>query len=257
MAAVPRGTHYAIDQNSPQWSHMRRGEHGIKLGASEVGAAAGLSNFTRPWQLWEKLMGFVPREEETPEPCKHGHLCEPLIAGMYRRYVVEKESMDLMVQEGGYSDAPDGLEKLYGSSADRLVRDVGTTGSVVRLAEFKAPWTRMPTSIRPEYEAQMQFQMYCYGVRECDFMAVKLDRNQPEKTPPSRVRVFLARVEYSQEYIDWLLPRLFLFSKSLIEKKKPSHDLYETIEKGFEPPPPLKIKETFVENGAFQICGEA
>lgn len=245
------GVHHDIAQNTKQWFHIRRGDHNVRVGGSEIGVILGVSLYAKPYSLWEKIIAqtdgtWENDEEESPPPCVHGNDCEPLIAGMYKHY------MECELAEGGYYQHQDSdLGELYGASPDRRV--LGPTGMTDYLLEIKAPYGRMYTFIKPEHMAQMQYQMWCSGLQRCDYLAVKLDPNEPERTIPSKIRVLLARVYRSDEYIAWMIPRLYYFSKCLILRKCPPRDLYESEEMGLVPAPKPRVEEVVIENGAWKL----
>lgn len=259
---VQPGVHHDIEQNTKQWFHMRRGEYNVRVGGSEIGVILGVSPWAKPYSLWEKIIAqtdgtWVNDEEDDPPPCVHGHDCEPLIAGMYRHYIIENNKSEaeqkLVMTDGGYYQHSDPeLGELYGASPDRRILNP-ETGEVERLLEIKAPYGRMYTHVKPEYMAQIQYQMWCSGVERCDFLAVKLDHDLPEKTIPSKIRVFLARVYRSEEYIKWMIPRLYFFSRCLILRQCPQRDLYDSEATGLEMPPKPRVEEVLVENGAWKL----
>jgi hypothetical protein len=244
---VRPGVFHDIEQNTDEWFHIRRGSYGVRVGGSEIGDILNVSGFAKPLAVYEKIIaqryGLWERDDESPPPCVHGHTCEPLIAEMYAR------AMKAVLAEGGYYRHSDqDLGELYGASPDRRI--LGPDGSVVGLLEIKAPYGRMYTHVKPGYMAQIQYQMWCSGLPTCDFLAVKLDHEQPEKTFPSRTRIYLARVWRSDEYIAWMLPRLLLFSKCIILEQPPPRDLYENEQMGYTPPPKPRVQEMEVETGA-------
>jgi putative phage-type endonuclease len=56
------------------------------IGASEVPALLGLSNYDSPWSLWARKVGLlVPAKTEETERQRLGHDLEPVIAGRFRR----------------------------------------------------------------------------------------------------------------------------------------------------------------------------
>ena len=248
------GVHHAIEQNTSAWFRMRRGNYDVRVGGSEIGVIVGVG-WAKPYSLYEKIVAQTDgtwgneEDEESPPPCVHGNTCEPLIADMYAHY------MKADLGDGGYYQHPDpDLGELYGASPDRRI--LGPDGEPVALLEIKAPWGMMHTAIKPEYMAQIQYQMWCSGLGMCDFLAVKLDQVNPEKTFPSRIRVFLARVSRSEEYIAWMMPRLFLFSKCLILRQCPERGLYDNEAMGKEVPPKPRVTETLVETSAWRVQAE-
>lgn len=280
--AIAPGQFHNIQQTSPEWFHIRRGEYGVRLGGSEVGFAVGVSPWTKPFQLYDEIVAkeegtWVSDPDDDKSALNHGNDCEPLIAGMYDYYVLgdgrvpEKDKNDIdegappkplpprqfTLSEGGYYQHSDEyLGELYGASPDRRIMSKAT-GKVEHLLEIKAPYGRMHVCVKPEYMAQMQYQMWCSGLDQCDFLVIKLDQQLPEKTIPSKIRVFYAHVPRSEAYIKWMLPRIFYFSRCLILRQRPARDLYENEMTGFDPPPHVDVEEVIVPNGAWRLQGEA
>jgi hypothetical protein len=178
------------------------------------------------------------------------------------------DKMDLKLRPGGYyrhSDAD--LGQFYGASPDRLVLSRGADidgvplGDVCALLEIKAPFVRMYTDVAPHYMAQMQFQMWVSGVPLCYYLAVKLRHDKreeqgtgrgPRSTPPGETRVFLGLVHYSPEYAAWMIPRLFFFTRCLVERTKPPTNLYESEAAGYEAPPAPRVELINVPDGAWR-----
>lgn len=256
------GVHHDIEQNTKQWFHIRRGDYNVRVGGSEIGVIVGVSPWAKPYSLWEKIIAqtdgtWINDEEENPPPCVHGNNCEPIIAGLYKYYIMEHSKNEaeqkLAMLDGGYYQHPDTeFGELYGASPDRRILDP-EVGVTTRLVEIKAPFGRMYTHVKPEYMAQIQYQMWCSGIERCDFLAVKLDHDTPEKTIPSKIRVFLARVYRNEEYIQWMIPRLYLFSRYLILRQCPPRDLYESEATGLEIPPKVRVEEVHVDTGAWKL----
>jgi putative phage-type endonuclease len=271
LCAVEQRVHDPIEQNTREWYFMRRGTHKMRVGGSEIGIILGLSRFAKPFSLWEKIIaqqdGEWEQDGDNPEACVHGHTCEDIIADLFA------DKMGLRLRLGGYYRHHDAdLGQFYGASPDRLVirRGVGLDGApagdvVEALLEIKAPFTRMYTDIAPHYMAQVQYQMWVSGVPQCYYLAVKLRHDKPEEqgtgrgprsTPPGETRVLLALVHYSPEYAAWMIPRLFFFTKCLVERTKPPTDLYESEATGYEAPPVPRVEMFSVPNGAWRVAAK-
>jgi len=259
--------HNPVEQNTKEWFFMRRGVHKMRVGGSEIGVILGLSKFAKPFSLWEKIIkqqtnDWEDDEDGMPEACAHGHTCEDIIAEMF------EDNMGLRLLAGGYYRHPDAhLGDAYGASPDRLVLSRGMMedgvpeGEVFALLEIKGPFYNMYTDVAPQYMAQMQYQMWVSGLPRCYYLAVKLRHDTadeigtgigPRKTTPSETRVLLNIVHYSREYAEWMIPRLFYFTKCLVEKREPPHDLYDTAATGSEPPPSPRVDVVPVPNGAWR-----
>lgn len=59
--------------------------HGMTLGGSSVGAVLGLNGYQTALDVWNGLMGIVPRERtrRRQNPLDRGHAMEPIIAQLY------------------------------------------------------------------------------------------------------------------------------------------------------------------------------
>ncbi len=223
-----------VQQNTTEWFLTRRGPKGIRVGGSEAGTICGVSGNALPFSLYDKIIGELegtwPQNEEEPEACKHGHRCEPLISDLYTAFT------GYVVEEANYWKHIDPkLEDLYGCSPDRKVY---INGKFEGLLEIKAPYHVMYKKIKPEHICQMQYQMWITQKPWCDYMAVKLDHDQPENKN-NESQSLLKRVYYSKDYVEkWMKPRLFYFSECLINRTPPPRELYRT--KQTQNPPVVK-----------------
>lgn len=81
-ASQQRDPSYQADpMTDTDWLTWRR--QGI--GASDVPALLGLSNFDSPWSLWARKTGLLPDSEETQRQ-RIGHLMEPVLAQMFHEH---------------------------------------------------------------------------------------------------------------------------------------------------------------------------
>lgn len=259
--------HDPVEQNTPAWYFMRRGPHKMRVGGSEVSVIVGIDGFAKAYSLYDKICkqqdGLWPKEEGSPAPCVHGNTCEDMIADVFA------EKMEYTLLPGGYyrhSD-PD-LGHFYGASPDRLVlskdarTDGAPVGEVCALLEIKAPYGRMYQEVKPEHMAQMQFQMWVGGVPRCYYLAIKLRHDAedemgtgygPRSTPPRETKVLLAVVHYSAEFVAWMIPRLFYFTKCVAERTEPPHDLYDNEASGYEAPPIPRVEYVTVPMGSWRV----
>ena len=266
LCAVSARVHNPIEQNTKDWFFMRRGEHKVRVGGSEIGVILGQSRFAKPFSLWEKIiaqqLGDWETDDEMPEPCTHGHTCEDIIAEMFERMMSIK-----LLSGGYYRHSDEDLGQFYGASPDRLVLSRGQhidgvpEGEVCALLEIKAPFQNMYTDVAPQYMAQIQYQMWVSGVPTCYYLAVKLRHDKieelgtgigPRSTPPGETRVLLTVVHYSPEYAAWMIPRLFYFTRCLVEQRKPPTDLYDSEATGYEAPPTPLVECITVQTGAWR-----
>ena len=244
------GVHHVVEQNTPKWYHIRRGDLGVRVGASEAPVIVGLSPYSEPRELMEQLIaqedGTWKGDDTQSAPTVHGHACEPMISDMYEYFT------NTVVSDGGYWQHPDArLGVLYGASPDRLI--IGAEGKPIGIVEIKAPFGIMYAYVKDENVAQMQFQMWCSGFEYCDYVAVKLDHDTPADTQPRDMQVLLARVYRSEEYIQWMIPRLALFSICLGRRTRLPDDLYATPDMGKEIPPQPRIVQTFIAPGEWVV----
>jgi len=125
-----------IEQNTPKWFVTRRGDHGIRIGGSEVGAVCG-RGVSLPYSLYEKIIGELDGlwegdDGEEPPACKHGHLCEPFIGEFYTELTGNK------IGKPNYWEHKNPyLAKLYGCSPDGKVLIGGNFEGII---EIKAPY---------------------------------------------------------------------------------------------------------------------
>ena len=259
--------HNPVEQNTPEWYFMRRGPDKMRVGGSEIGVITGRSRFSLPFSLWQKIVqqqdGDWPKDEETPPACVHGHTCEPLIADVFCK------EMGYKMLPGGYYRHPNPkLGLFYGASPDgRLLsndikEDGAPVGEVCALLEIKAPYATMYTDIKDEHMAQMQYQMWVSGIPVCYYLAVWLRKDAadaqgtgygPRSTPPGETRVFLCKVHYSMDYLAWMIPRLFLFTKYLARRIEPPRDLYQSEATGYEAPPQPRVERIDVPTGSWRV----
>lgn len=219
-----------LQQNTDEWLLKRRGRKKIRVGSSEIGVICGKGYAAKPYSLYEKIIAemdgtWIDDDEEEPPPCKHGHLCEPIIANMYEK--ITKNT----VQEANYwKHENKKLAFLYGCSPDRKVF---INDEFQGILEIKAPFHIMYKDIKLEHLCQVQYQMWITKKPWCDYMAVKLQHENPELD--QNPQILLKRIYYSEEFIEyWMKPRLFYFSECLMTRTKPPSNLYEN-----DPGPPV------------------
>ncbi len=215
-----------MDVDTKAWEKYRRGEYGIRQGGSDAGKICGL--YKTPLDHYHAMIREIddPKQiEEEEEACKHGHRCEPLIAEMYAEFTGNE------LKEPNYWEPEDPLLRhLYGCTPDRKVY---INGKFEGLLEIKAPYSRMYEEPKPEHVCQMMFQMWITKKPWCDYMAVKLDHDNPEEDRKKKPPYLLLRIFYNKEYVEnWMKPRLFYFSECLMTRHEPQLRLF------FNKPPP-------------------
>lgn len=129
------------------------------IGASEIGAVAGLSPYAGPLDIYLRKLGLV--EDEAGEPALWGQRLEPLIAEEYERRTGIKLSQGETRRHH--------KEPWIIATPDRIAED--------RLVECKTAslrvahrWGEPETDQVPEeYLAQAMWQMLVYGAKRVDF----------------------------------------------------------------------------------------
>ncbi len=125
------------------------------LGASDVATVLGLNKFQTPLQLWRKMMGQTPPQEET-ETTKLGHLLEPTIAQLYedetKRQVVDMGIF--LVRRDFIHATPDRLFiETKGDNDTQGVLELKNVGGYM----FKDWENDVPLYV----QCQVQVQIYC------------------------------------------------------------------------------------------------
>jgi len=157
------------DQRTAQW-HAKRGE---MLTASEISKAVKDAS---PAQKHEIIMSkLTPRDKNQQGPGSKaliwGTRLEPIAKHIYSTYL-----------QGGLkivdtTCVPHPVHSFLGASPDGvLVTDDKNDFRYGKLVEFKCPISRDfddTTPIPPAYYHQMQLQMECTGMNECDYVEMK------------------------------------------------------------------------------------
>ena len=149
------------DQRTAQW-HAKRGE---MITASEVYKVFGTPEARRSVMM-RKLETYVPNENANPIPALlWGTRFEPVAKKLYEEQT-KCTILDVScVQHPRYS--------FLGASPDGLIipHDAEDVRRYGRLVEFKCPMSRQPKDEIPiGYWHQMQMQMECTGIDECEYV---------------------------------------------------------------------------------------
>ena len=149
------------DQRTAQW-HAKRGE---MITASEVYNVFGTPEARRSVMM-RKLETYVPNENANPIPALlWGTRFEPVAKKLYEEQT-KCSILDVScVQHPRYS--------FLGASPDGLIipHDAEDVRRYGRLVEFKCPMSRQPKDEIPiGYWHQMQMQMECTGIDECEYV---------------------------------------------------------------------------------------
>ena len=166
-----------VKQKSEEWLELRKD----KISASDCGTIIGVDSHNDQYNFLFKKLGKIPFESN--ENCYHGNKYEE-IANMIYSY-----RMNVQVEEIGFVEhydkekchflgiSPDGIIGKYKLDGKSLSKYVG------RMIEIKCPTKRriqlggeIEGHIVPhEYYAQVQLQLECCDLNECDFWQCKLE----------------------------------------------------------------------------------
>jgi putative phage-type endonuclease len=161
-------TYGQSDQRSDAW-HTKRGQ---MLTASEI--YKGLPDAT-PTQRHELILGkLVPREYTAPgtgpKALIWGTQFEPIAKKIYEDFQYNIEIIDLPC-------IPHPKVEFLGASPDGVILTKDTADKRYgKLVEFKCPISREFTEqspIPPAYFHQMQLQMECTGIDECEYIEMQ------------------------------------------------------------------------------------
>ena len=153
------------EQRTPEWYDLRKG----LLTASSLGTAIG-ENFykTRDELLLEKVLC-----EEIPfvaNPITEWGIKYEEIATKFYEYI-----NDVKIIEFGLIPHPE--FKIFGASPDGICSNDSPDDFIGRMLEIKCPPKRKfsrNTQVPKSYWCQMQGQLACCDLEECDFLQVKL-----------------------------------------------------------------------------------
>jgi putative phage-type endonuclease len=195
------------DQRSSAW-HAKRGE---MITASEVSGAFGTENARRE---------IIMRKLEPPNDGT-GPVAAPLIWGTRLEPVAKRlfeERTHCKVLDVSCVQHP--RHKFLGASPDGLIVPVNDDmGRYGRLVEFKCPISRPMTNGVPEaYWHQMQMQMECTGIDECEYVEFRfkqvnytewsqstLNRGSFAVYPDGRVVYDVTRSTDEYQLVYWIL----------------------------------------------------
>ena len=158
------------EQRSEEWYKIREGV----LTASSLADAIGEGHFcTKEELLLQKCGG--PRGEVPFEIVEWGVMYEPVATTFYEKL------NNLTILEFGLVPHPE--FKIFGASPDGICDTDSPSDYIGRMLEIKCPPKRKFTKEVPKhYWMQMQGQLECCNLEECDFLQVKFTEynNQQE-----------------------------------------------------------------------------
>ena len=185
----------ANDQRTDGW-HAMRGE---MVTASEVYGVFG-SESARKEVMMRKLVPRAAGENSNAIPAlAWGTRFEPVAKKIY------EERTGCKITDVSCVQHP--IHKFLGASPDGLIvpNDPNDMKRYGRLVEFKCPISRKPTDeIPPGYVHQMQMQMECTGIDECEYVEFRFKQlNYSEWTKCVDTKGFFTvyengKVEYDQ-----------------------------------------------------------
>ena len=247
---------------------MKRGPMGFRTNSSDFGTICGLNPHKHPLQAYEEIraqqMGTWERKP-MERAQQHGVTCEPLIFKLFERV------MGCTVQPSAFfRHCRPELAPLFGASPDGIVLSRGMAkdgypeGTPFAVLEIKAPTGEQPV-IWDNYVAQMMAQMWMSGLKHAFFFSVWLKQDPvgtqkehfgvlgPKRTTPAETKTLLLKLDYSPEYMAWMLPRMTLFSKCLVDQVPPRADLYASEVTWREDPPAYTSTPVNVETSALRV----
>lgn len=161
------------EQCSPEWFKMREN----KLTASDIGSILNMNNYTQPYEILIKKI--TPDKFEPNKYCYHGKKYESIACMIY------KYRMNVSVDDFGLIEHP--IFNYIGASPDGICNkykynDTNLSKYVGRMLEIKCVSTRkinMSGEIKGHicplhYWAQVQIQLECCNLDECDFWQVNI-----------------------------------------------------------------------------------
>lgn len=130
------------------------------LGASEVAAALGLSEWRTPRDVWREKVATVPIEQQDTEDMLRGRASEPVI--------------EALLHLRGETLLPGGEWSIPGTSLVVHPDRRRETALGIEVVEFKAPrrWTGWDEDAPQEYVVQVLVQAFACGASACRVVAL-------------------------------------------------------------------------------------
>jgi hypothetical protein len=161
-----------IDQRTKEWLAFRAsipvtGTNCSDVHRSEAGYYAALMKKLHPEARSDNL-------NDAFAACRHGIIFEDIASTLYAHWNKVELIALPCIRHRKYGD-------IMGASPDGVVRVAGPfmelTASHGRLIEIKCPASRIPKEgfVLADYFDQMQLQMACTGIHECDFIEFVFD----------------------------------------------------------------------------------
>lgn len=211
-----------VDQGSDNWRDLRKGESGLRINASEVATATGVSPFALPSALFDFRTQDFDTHWEDNNAIKMGMRDESRILGYY------SELTGCDVKKGNYWVHPK-YPEFYGCTPDGQIYDA--KGELQSLVEAKRYTKRMRDTMPAYHMTQVQCQLWVTGAKWCDYIGCYIDDEE-------KVSLLTFRVFPDSKYVAWMLRRLLRFTCSLIDGVRPE---YGTAESENDLPPPVMV----------------
>jgi putative phage-type endonuclease len=152
------------EQRSKEWYSLRD----TMLTASSLADAVGKGHFKSRDDLLIEKSSPTPPPRFSSEITEWGVKYEPIATTFYEKI------NNLEVLEFGLVPHPD--FKIFGASPDGICSEKSPEDYIGRMLEIKCPPKRKFTKEVPEhYWMQMQGQLECCNLEECDFLQVKIE----------------------------------------------------------------------------------
>ena len=152
------------EQRSKEWYALRD----TMLTASSLADAVGKGHFKSRDDLLIEKSSLTPPPRFSSEITEWGVKYEPVATTFYEKL------NNLEVLEFGLVPHPD--FKIFGASPDGICSQESPEDYIGRMLEIKCPPKRKFTKEVPEhYWMQMQGQLECCDLEECDFLQVKIE----------------------------------------------------------------------------------
>ncbi len=248
---------------------MKRGPCGFRINSSDMGTVCGLNPHKHPRDLYTEIRSQQDgtwERQPMSRAQQHGVTCEPLLVDLFKKVTGHDVEPSAFFRHYREELAP-----LFGASPDGIVlsrgmdQDGEPEGTPIAVLEIKAPTGEKPV-LWDNYVPQIMAQMWMSGLKYAYFFSVWLKQDPegipkehygvlgPRSTPPGQTKALLLKIDFSVEYMKWMLPRMTLFSMSLVNQKPPQEDLYASEVTLRQDPPPYTSTPINIEVSALRVA---
>lgn len=154
---------HEIQQGSSEWLDFRKN----KITATDVSTLIGVNPYKSPYQLWEEKLGLKDSDYEN-DAMRRGKELEPIALTIYCE-LVHKSLQPAVVT---HSDYPWAMASLDAVSIDK------SSICEIKCMGKKNHEEAMNGDVKPLYNAQMQWQMFCMDLHECDYFIYSEESNR-------------------------------------------------------------------------------